>query len=414
MLKDLKQSHFIDFFSFAIIVSMVFSPYTLTLSMIGLAAAGVFNFTPSLRPGIRWQALKALLTPWRQPAFFVMVLFFLITLIGAWDIQDAWYFKARLRVKLPYLLLPLLFIVLPPFSPRRRNTYLLFLLCLITATSIGVLINYGLNAEEINELIRKGKPMPTPRNHIRYSLLVVMGIIAGGYLTVERFKWRFKAEHYWIKGMTVFLFIFLHILSVKTGLVVMYTTMLFIVFRYLLFSRFYKLAIAAIIVMIALPIIAYQTVPSFRSKMMYTRHDLNMFSQGEGEIYGDSGRIISLQVGWDIFREHPWLGVGAGNFKKAVEAKFGSDEIDYWETLMPHNQLLFTAAATGIVGLLLFLYAFFYPLFYKRRYKSFLIATFHVMMFTLFMIDHPCETALGVAYHSFFMLLFLSAEEQKE
>jgi O-antigen ligase len=388
---------------------MVFSPYTLTLSMIGLAAVGVFTLSPSYRPGIDWKALSGLLRPWRYPAYLAITLLFLITLIGSWDLQDSWYFKARLRIKLPYILLPLLFMVLPRFSVRQRNNYLFFLLILISITSIGVLIHYGLNIEAVNEMIRRGKPMPTPRNHIRYSMLVVLAILSGGYLSAKKYYWRYDVEKRLIPLLTIFLFIFLHILSVKTGLVVAYATLLFVIFRYLLFSRHSRWAIAGLIVLIALPFLAYHLVPSFRSKMMYTRYDYYMYMQNRGEVYGDSGRIISLQVGWDLFRENPLMGTGAGNLKKAVEKKFGSDEIDYWETLMPHNQYLFTAAATGILGLSVFLFSFLFPLFYRKAYKDFLLLSFHVLLFTLFLIDHPCETALGVGYHSFFLLLFLSA-----
>jgi O-antigen ligase len=405
----LSQSHFIDFFCIAIITTMVFSPYALTLSMIGLAAVGVFVLPGRLRLGINWKALSALLRPWRYPAYFIITLFFWITFIGAWEIHDPWYFKARLRIKLPYVLLPLLFIVLPDFSPRKRNTYLLFLIVLLSLTSIGILVNYLLYTEEINMLIKRGKPMPTPRNHIRYSMLVVLGIIAGGYLASIKFIWRFSFEKYLIPALTGFLFIFLHILSVKTGLVVLYASLIFIIFRYFLFSRYYVIALVCLAGLILLPFVAYHTIPSFKSKINYTQYDYQMYAQGQGEVYGDAGRIISLRVGWDIFRSKPILGTGAGNLRKEVEKKFQSEEVEYWETLMPHNQFIFVLAATGIVGLAIFLYAFFFPLIYQKRYKSFLVSTFCFILFVLFMVDHPCETALGVAYHSFFLLLFLSA-----
>ena len=405
----LSQSHFIDFFCIAIITTMVFSPYALTLSMIGLAAVGVFIMPGRLRLGINWKALAVLLRPWQYPAYFAITLFFWIVFIGAWEINDPWYFKARLRVKLPYVLMPLLFMVLPAFSARKRNTYLLFLIILLSLTSIGILANYMLNTEEINMLIKKGKPMPTPRNHIRYSMLVVLGIISGGYLTSIKFMWRFSFEKYLIPALTFFLFIFLHILSVKTGLLVLYASLIFIIFRYLLFSRYYVIALVSLASLIILPYVAYKTIPSFKSKINYTQYDYQMYSQGQGEVYGDAGRIISIRVGWDIFRSSPIFGTGAGNLKKAVEEKFQSAEVEYWETLMPHNQFIFVMAATGIVGLIIFLFAFFFPLIYQQRYKSFLVSTFYFMLFVLFIVDHPCETALGVAYHSFFLLLFLSA-----
>lgn len=391
---------------------MAYSPYTLTVSMIGLAAVGVLSRPAPLRIGINWPGLAQLLRPRKYPAYWAITLFFWITFIGAWDLADQGYWLARIRIKLPYILLPLLFMVLPAFTPAQRNKYLLFLVVLITLTAIGIIINYLLYTEAITELMKRGKPMPTPRNHIRFSLLVVLAIISGGYLWATRWTWRFPAERYVLAGSTLFLLGFAHFLSVKTGLVVLYATALFALGYFLFFTRRYRVAVIALAALIALPYIALRTIPSLRVKYDYTIHDLRMYQKGEGQVYGDAGRLLSLQVGWDIFRQHPLLGVGADRLQMAVEERFASDEIDYWETLTPHNQYLFTAAATGLVGLGIFLFAFFYPLWHQRHRTSFLLFALHWMLFVLFFIDHPCEVALGVGYHSFFLLLLLKKEQR--
>ncbi len=67
------------------------------------------------------------------------------------------------------------------------------------------------------------------------------------------------------------------------------------------------------------------------------------------------GRMSELLVAWQMFTEHPILGVGVGNypqFYQSYSRKIGLDPRT--ENREPHNLFLEVAAETGLVGLLVF------------------------------------------------------------
>ena len=129
------------------------------------------------------------LANWKgNAAFLVIFFYFLIVFFGIWQVEgDFTYLLERLRIKLPFIALPIAFLGLPRFSEREIKGLLYFLLLFISVTGIGICVNYLLNFELINEMLSRGKPMPTPRNHIRFSLLVGVTIIGGLYLINEQY-----------------------------------------------------------------------------------------------------------------------------------------------------------------------------------------------------------------------------------
>jgi len=58
-------------------------------------------------------------------------------------------------------------------------------------------------------------------------------------------------------------------------------------------------------------------------------------------------RQHALEAGWEIFREHPWLGVGLGNFSSETPRYMS---VPLWA----HNTYLDVAATLGIFGFLAF------------------------------------------------------------
>jgi O-antigen ligase len=196
---------------------------------------------------------------------------------------------------------------------------------------------------------------------------------------------------------------------------VLYLSILFFSIRYIYLTRQYKLGIASIVGLILLPIIAYNSIESFHAKIDYARRDMEMYALGQGKDYSDAERFISFEVGLNIGNKNPLFGVGAGDLKKEVESYYKEQSIDVSKPKMPHNQLISVYAGTGLVGLLIFCMAFFYPLKYQNNYKDELFVALHLIVFFSFMVENTIETAIGVAFYSFFLLLginYLSGKEQ--
>ena len=407
----LEKQHLVLFFYAVTIAALVLSPFLLSVGMFALAVLSLIRFQVGAR--IFWvatdvESIRLMLRIFQYPPFVAVTLFFFIVLLSFWQTEDYGYWLGRLRIKIPFLALPLVFLGHPRLEERQWQGLLYFLLFLLLATSIGVGLNYWINYEEIQQLLKQGQPMPTPRNHIRYSLMLALGVVSGGYLYSIGYYWRYVQERYFILGATFFLFLFIHLLSVRSGILAMYVALFLLSVRYILVSRRYGLGMGILLALIVMPVVAYQYVPSFRAKVDYMRWGLIKFQEGEGAAYADTGRIVSLKVGWELAKQHPLFGVGAGNLQQEMERVFERSYPQLPEPLAPHNQFLFVLAGTGGAGLLLFLIALFYPLFYHSNYRHPFLLGFYGIVLTAFLIEHTIENSMGVGFFLVFLLLFLN------
>lgn len=410
LLHRINRQHLAIFFCGLLLVAMIYSPFLLSVSMIMLVMIAVFDiqiepqFTVGLNPNLK----KNLGIFLANNAYLAVTLCFFIVLVSGLISEDFSYWLERLRLKLPFLVLPFAFASIQPLSQRQYFGLFYFLLLVIFLTSIGIGINYILHFDEIQVAIGRGQSIPTPRNHIRFSLVLALSILAGINLYMEKFYLKYPWERRLILGVTVFLFLFIHVLSVRSGLLVLYVALFLWCIRYIIQSRRFGLGFSVLTGMAVLPIAAYMFLPSFQMKVHYAIWDIKMYLEGRGESYSDSGRLTSLAVGMKIGNQHPVLGVGAGDLKQEVEKVYAADYSNAPVALMPHNQFVSVYAGMGIVGVLLFTFAFFYPVFYQKNYRDSLFFAFHVIVFLSFMMENTIENSIGIAFYVFFLLLGLN------
>ncbi len=415
-IKRITRQQFAFLFCCLLLVALIYSKFMISVSMIALLVISLFSFdldksfpvgfNPSLKSNF-----KNLLS---HKAYLAVTFFFFLVLVSSMWSEDSTYLMERLRIKLPFLLLPFVIISIPPFSERQYLSLFYFLVIVMFFSSLVVGNNYLQNFETITETINQGKVIPTPMHHIRFSLVLAFSILSGIVLWWKKFYLKYKWERHFIAFITVFLFYFIHVLSVRSGLFVLYFSILFFSVRYIYLTRRFKLGLATILGLVLLPIIAYKTIESFQAKVDYAKRDLEMYTLGKGKDYSDAERIISFEVGFEIGNKNPLFGVGAGDLKKEVEEYYATHFIDVSTPKMPHNQFISTYAGTGIFGLLIFCFAFFYPLWYKGNYKDEIFASLHLIVFFSFMVENTIETAIGVAFYSFFLLIGINYLSGKE
>lgn len=387
----------------SVLVGILFSPFFQSMSLFGFAIAGLWE-------GIATRStFKA---QWRdfcrRPDYWIFGLHFFIVVLGAWSLLDLGFWLERLRIKLPFLVLPLAFFFMPKLSTRYYWGLLYAMIGLLTVTSLGILINYLLHFEAIQLMLKQGQAMPMPSdNHIRFSLLVAIGIISAGYLWWQGYYWKKAWERYLIAGMGLFLFAFLHILSVRSGLAALYLALLVLGLRYAWVQKRYALGLGVVLAIGALPILGYILLPSFKMKVDYAIYDLRMRQNGQGAMLSDSERLTTLRVGWKIFKESPILGVGAGNLDQVVNFQYLTHYPQAARVMIPHNQFVYVAAGSGLFGLTLFCIALFLPLIYRQNYRDVLFLGSFLIIFASLMVEATFENSMGVALSTFFLLMGL-------
>ncbi len=399
-------------FLFIWLVSMVLSAeFVLSVSMIALIVLAVFQIKiegPRVSLSFRDTLLQNL-RAWRDyKAWLFVPIPFLLVLVSALWSQDVDYTLERLRIKLPFLVLPFAFASMPALRKREIFTILYFLLVLMSVISLYVLIDFLANFQAVMETLGRGGHLRTPSNHIRFSIVLALAIIGGLAMWKEKFHIRHPAERYLIGGLTLFLFVFIHVLSVRSGVLALYLALFVLGVYLILTKKKFLVGLLSIFALAALPLIAYQAIPSFKIKVDYARWDYLQFLQGIGKGYPDSERFTSVQIGLKIGNSHPIAGVGAGDLKQEVKKEYETTQADRYNFRMPHNQLVTIYAGTGIIGLALFLLGFFFPLFYQKNYRQPLFLALHAIVFMSFLVENTIENNFGVSLFLFFLLLGLN------
>ncbi|MBI1226228.1 MAG: hypothetical protein GC192_13425 [Bacteroidetes bacterium] len=398
-------------FLFIYLVSMVLSAEAvLSISMIALVVLAVFQLKidgPKIRVTLR-DTLRENFEKYRRytPWLAVSVPFLLVLFSWPWS-SDLGYTLERLRIKLPFLVLPFAFASMPTLRKREVCTILYFLLVTMSIISVYVLLNFIAHFDAEMTNLGRGGHLTTPSNHIRFSLMVALTILGGGALWVEGFHFSNKNERWLIGGLTVFLFAFIHVLSVRSGLISLYLALMALGVWFVSVKKRYLLGLTGIAAVVALPVVAYFTVPSFKAKVNYARWDYRQFQQGTGADYPDAERFTSVLIGYDIGKEHPIFGIGAGDLDAEVHRRYDSGAYGNYQFRMPHNQFVTIFAGTGLLGLGLFLVGFFLPLFYRGNWRNPLFLALHAVIFSSYFVENTIENNFGVSLYLFFLLVGL-------
>ncbi len=387
----------------------------ISVAMICLIAMSVFELDLEKKHSL--QLNSQLRSNWQtfisNKAYLAVTLFFFLILITGIYSADMKYLLERLRIKLPFLLLPFAFASMSSLKEKEYLSIFYFFLFLLFGSAILVGFGYWQNYETITENLGKGQPIPTPVNHIRFSLMMAFSIIGGIVLYFRNFYWKWAWEKWLILGIVGFLFFFIHVLSVRSGILVLYASLLFLSLRYAFLQKKYFLGAASVIVLLCIPAIAYNSIEGFKQKVDYTIWDWQQYYYDLPLRSSDASRLISFKVGLEICQKEKWLGVGAGDLRKEVHQIYDQRFPEIKDKKMPHNQFISVCAGMGMIGLAVFMLAFFFPLFYKKIKSDALFITLHLIIFASFFTENTIENSVGVGFYVFFLLLgihFLSTK----
>jgi O-antigen ligase len=391
LLQNITAIEAFPFWAILLVQALVWSRFLLSASLWGIGAVAI-AYILQKEGGFSWRKNWEILLE-NKVYLILMLPFFTVLISGLWS-EDIDYWLSRVRIRLPYIALPLALVLLPPLSKKVIFTVFYAFLIVVSINMLVVLINFVFHSDLIIKHLGQGIPMPFLKAHIVYSLMTAFTIMLGWELWTQRFYVKYPSESKFILVMTVFLFIGMHIISVRSGLLALYICLFVKSLLFLVKYKKYGLGFSGLGLIIFLPLLAYSTIPSLQNRINYAIWDLSHYAKDESFQKSDSERIISLQMAWQVVKEHPILGVGSGDLMHSIEEKYAVQYPDF-KVKEPHNNFLFVWLSTGLLGLMAFLFSFLYPLFckkysyryvcivcgglYRRRYfRSFFLYVFHL------------------------------------
>ncbi|HMO41415.1 MAG TPA: O-antigen ligase family protein [Saprospiraceae bacterium] len=380
-----------------VLAGLLCSEAAMSIGMIGLVVNAVFNrqIGSNFRGFLQNRTLLTL-----------TLVFWIVLVSGFWSDNSAWLLN-RLQMKLPFLLLPAAIVAIPVMDKRVFCPLLAAFFWAMVGICTYSIALYFLHFESTTEAYKQGHVLYTPVMHIRFSLMVAFCVVIGWYLYQEKFQWRWGWEPQTMLAGALFLFIYLHILAVRTGLVSLYGALIFLLLHFIFRSRRYWLGAVLALLITGVALLSMRWVPTLWNKIGYMRWSLEQIAAGENIAdLSDSHRIATIEAGIALGQAHPLTGTGWGDIKDAtrtyLQKKYPALAAGGY---MPQSQYVLFFAATGWPGLLLFGWATLQPLWHRRGWRHLLIGPLHVMMILSFLVEQTLETQLGTAIYIIFTLL---------
>jgi O-antigen ligase len=248
----------------------------------------------------------------------------------------------------------------------------------------------------IVDAYRKAKVLPTIINHIRYSMLLAFGLLWLVYFMVNNIVINHKVERKIQVLIFLYLFITLHVLAVRSGLILFYAGTLLYLTLVGFKHKKYKLLLGFYVVLMLMLMLMINAIPQLKNKIKYTKYDWDMHTQDiDLSQFSDGKRIAAYVASIDVISEKPWIGVGPTKVKPALDAYFSV----HYPTLKssfidPHNQFLNAGVAAGLLGIVGLFVTVYVPFICSKMHHSSLSAAFLVMITLSFLVESTLETQL--------------------
>ncbi len=382
------------------IVGLMWSRFAISLGMITMLIAGLWG--GNLKD--KWKNFIS-----NKYYLSVTAIFFIFLVSGLWS-DNVDYFLYRMRIRLPFLFLP--FAVCSIRGIDRETMHKVFYIFIGVSIS-GVLWSLSKFLLDVNQYVdsySKGQILPTPIQHIRFSIMMSLSVGMSMYLLLSKVKFRQK---YFLLGTIIFLSIYIHILAVRSGLLTLYILYAYTLFYFLITKVNKKIVLGLLFIFIAGIFFAVNYIPTVKKKIGYTLYSIELFQKNENiRELSDSRRLGSIAAGIHLGKENLLTGIGYGDLmdetNNYLKGKY-PELIDL--ELLPHNQYVLAFTVIGIFGLILFTLFTIIPLGFHQGYKDFFFTSSQLMMWSSFMVEHTIESQIGTALYLVIIMIAMKNME---
>jgi O-antigen ligase len=344
---------------------------------------------------------------WGNYAFSAFTLCILLVFITWGYSANKSYLLERARIKLPFFGTFLAFFILPKVGNLTLKYILFIFITIIAVSELVVLTNYFFDFKNINIEIGQGGYMPTPSNHIRYSILVAFSLLFAIELWINAIKFDIKKEVLVLKLSIALGLVAIHVITVRSGLFIFYVVALIRIIAYIWSQKKWIYFLYFICLGSVFLFLSYRYIPSLKEKVSYTLWDMEMYQKGTILKYSDGERFTSIEAGLEVGKINKTLGVGYGDMYDEIKYYYYSHHPEL-SVIIPHNQFVTTFAGAGFVGLVLLLIGLFVPLYLQIKNSNWFFIMVILSMILSFIFESTIENTLGVTIMAYWAALFLN------
>lgn len=237
--------------------------------------------------------------------------------------------------------------------------------------------------------------------HPSYFALYILFAISGCIYLV---KTEYFVSNKWLYAFSIYFFIIIFLLSSKAGFLILLIIVPLLFLR--IFNKFKYALITSIITisMLSFVFIEYNFRANYSIKVAEEKIIENKYEKND---YSTSDRKAIYETSIKLILDNPFLGYGAGDIKPVLFQEYEKRNMQnaLVTKLNVHNQFLETFIGQGIIGFLITILLFIYPLVHIKRYKKYLLLMFIIVCGINFLFESMLNTQAGVVFFAFFYLL---------
>ena len=154
---------------------------------------------------------------------------------------------------------------------------------------------------------------------------------------------------------------------------------------------------------------------SLYTRIYQTIWELDVYYKtGNPNLKSLAKRIEFEKAAFTIIREHPFFGVGTGNWKQAFYDAYqkNKSQLEPVQYGSSHNQYLNYLVKFGILGFLWIIFAWIFPLFLTNKQHYYPIVLLLLILGIANFSDSNLEAHMGISFFVFFYSLFLFSETE--
>ncbi|MDD2530202.1 MAG: O-antigen ligase family protein [Bacteroidales bacterium] len=381
---------------------------SISISLLAIAVLGAFfSKAYSLKPSVNKESL-------------LLIAFFFLHIIGVFYSSDKNSALFDLQIKLSLIILPLLFIFIPKqfLSKDKLWTYFLAIIIGLVLTIFYCFIS-GVVRSISNSLPLVGEIIYTKlgaKFHPSYlSLFASVGLVLTYKIPLNQFL-KAPNQAKLIKIFTIALIsFFLVMLNSRSGLLI-----LIIAYLWILIDLFFveKKRISALITLFVLIVCGFFILNSNFLSMRY-RNAIENIAQEKNinhESNSMSQRSFIYSNSWTLVSKNLVFGVGTGDVKSTFESLYEKENVRFSSYLNAHNQYLQTTIALGMVGLLVLVLVFLFPMIRMLKQKQYFLLIIFLLIGFSYLFESMLERNMGTYFFALIYVLsnsYLSTQKPK-
>ena len=257
---------FIFYLCCLLMTSIVYSKFLLSVSIISffiLAIYRVYMDGMDIRP-----FSKHYLVLW--PLLFITIC------LSGLNSSNTTEWMHQVQLKLPYLVFPFsLWVFKDILRDYYHQVHQVFIL-IIGISLFPVYYEILADFEGHLKTLGLGQSANTPVDHIKYSIFLAFSALSTLVFLIVPTK---KTELFlpkWLLGVTfVFIFVLLHLLAVRSGLILFYAVLFIVGILIIIQRRKWLWMLGFFAFFFSAPAVMYHTVPCVKAKIGYMRYEFN-------------------------------------------------------------------------------------------------------------------------------------------